>query len=132
MPTNKPRVTFTIDEKQLEKIDKYRFEYKLKNQTQAILSLIENGLDAIAPKDSSNKPDFSKEELEHIKKYRNLDDCGKEVVDFVLNKEYDRFHNSEYIEVAARGGKYKVKREDILDMAERMNSEPYEKDDDLC
>ena len=71
-------------------------------------------------------------EIELIEKYRDLDSHGKEVVDFVLNKEYDRFHNSEYIEVAARGGKYKVKRKDILDLAERMNSEPYEKDDDLC
>lgn len=29
-------------------------------------------------------------ELEHIKKYRELDDHGKEMVDLVLAKEYDR------------------------------------------
>lgn len=29
-------------------------------------------------------------EFEHIKKYRNLDDHGKEMVDIVLEKEYDR------------------------------------------
>ncbi len=75
---------------------------------------------------------FSIPEIKMLKKYRNLDSHGKEVVDYFLNKEYDRFHNSEYIEVAARGGKYKVKRKDILDLAEKINSEPYEKDDDLC
>ena len=29
-------------------------------------------------------------EYEHIKKYRNLDDHGKEMVDFTLEKEYER------------------------------------------
>ena len=29
-------------------------------------------------------------ELELINKYRYLDDCGKEIVDFVISKEYDR------------------------------------------
>lgn len=33
---------------------------------------------------------FSKEEYDHIKKYRTLDTHGKEMVDFVLNKEADR------------------------------------------
>lgn len=32
----------------------------------------------------------SSEEYDHIKKYRELDDHGKEMVDFVLEKEYDR------------------------------------------
>lgn len=89
MPTNKPRVTFTIDETQLNKIDKYRFEYKFKNQTQAILSLIENGLNAIQKESKSNQ-EFSKEEVEQIKKYRTLDKHGKETVDFVLEREWNR------------------------------------------
>lgn len=89
MPTNKPRVTFTIDETQLNKIDKYRFEYKFKNQTQAILSLIENGLNAIQ-KESKPNQEFSKDEMEQIKKYRALDKHGKETVDFVLEREWNR------------------------------------------
>lgn len=32
----------------------------------------------------------SKQEQEHIKKYRALDEHGKKIVDFVLNEEYDR------------------------------------------
>lgn len=45
MPTDKPRVTITMAPEQLRRIDDYRFENKMKNQTQAILSLIEAGLD---------------------------------------------------------------------------------------
>ena len=32
----------------------------------------------------------SKQEQDHIKKYRALDEHGKKIVDFVLNEEYDR------------------------------------------
>lgn len=38
---------------------------------------------------------FSKEEFEHIKKYRVLDTHGKKVVDHVLNDEYDRMTHIE-------------------------------------
>ena len=44
MPTDKPRVTITMTSEQLQRVDNYRFENRLKNQTQAILSLIETGL----------------------------------------------------------------------------------------
>lgn len=104
MPTKKPRVTFTLDEKQLNRIDNYRFNYKLKNQTQAILSLIENGLDALS--DNSYEPEFQKSEIEYIKKYRALDAHGKEMVDFVLEKEYSRCENAasaHLMPVAAHG-----------------------------
>lgn len=75
--------------------------------------------------------DVTFSEYEHIKKYRDLDDHGKEMVDFVLNKESNRCE-SEYMELVARGGKYKVKKADVIELANRLNSEPYERDDDLC
>lgn len=74
---------------------------------------------------------YSKQELDHLEKYHNLDDHGQEVVDLVLNKESDRMAD-EYIEIAARGGKYKVKKADVIELANRINSEPYEEDHDLC
>lgn len=37
-----------------------------------------------------NKSIFSISEMDHIKKYRELDTHGKEMVDLVLNKEYER------------------------------------------
>lgn len=129
MPTKKPRVTFTLDEKQLDRIDKYRFEYKLKNQTQAILSLIEHGLDALS--NNNNEPEFHKLEIEHIKKYRELDAHGKEMVNMVLDKESERCE-SEYMELVARGGKYKVKKADVVEWAKQLDLDDYEEDHDLC
>ncbi len=40
----------------------------------------------IPPKDN----DIALSEYEHIKKYRNLDDHGKKMVDFTLKEEYER------------------------------------------
>lgn len=42
--------------------------------------------------DYYGKPDieFSSSEINHVKKYRVLDDHGKELVDLVLDKEYER------------------------------------------
>ena len=47
MPTDKPRVTFTVSRETLDEIEDYRFEHKCKSQTQAILSLLGKGLAAI-------------------------------------------------------------------------------------
>lgn len=47
MPTERPRVTITVTEEQLKEIEEYRYGNKMKNQTQAILSLVRAGLDEI-------------------------------------------------------------------------------------
>lgn len=70
-------------------------------------------------------------ELEIIKKYRSLDDYGKDIIDTILEKEYARCED-EYIEIAARGGKYKVKKESVVELAKSLDTEPYEVDHDLC
>lgn len=44
MPTEKPRVTITVTEEQLKEIEEFRYSNKMKNQTQAILSLVNAGL----------------------------------------------------------------------------------------
>lgn len=43
--------------------------------------------------DYYGKPDieFSSSEIKHIKKYRDLDDHGRELVDLVLDKEHERY-----------------------------------------
>lgn len=38
------------------------------------------------------QPDFSNSEINHIKKYRELDLHGKKIVDFVLYEEHERCH----------------------------------------
>ena len=48
MPTEKPRITFTVNPETLSKIDDYRYSHKMKNQTQAILSLLERGLSSLS------------------------------------------------------------------------------------
>lgn len=48
MPTEKPRVTITVSEDQLREIEEFRYGNKMKNQTQAILSLVRVGLDELA------------------------------------------------------------------------------------
>lgn len=96
MPTIKPRVTITMDSEQLNKIEEYRFKHRCKNQTQAILSLIEAGFSVleISASNTPNKDAFSTDEMKIIKKYRKLDAHGKEMVDFVLEKESERCENT--------------------------------------
>lgn len=43
MPTDKPRITITMPEEQLEQVKEFQFSNKMKNQTQAILHLVELG-----------------------------------------------------------------------------------------
>lgn len=75
-------------------------------------------------------PVYSKQEIEHIKKYSVLDEHGKEMVDIVLDKEYDRCE-SEYMELVARGGKYKVKKADVVEWLKQLDFDDYKEDHDL-
>jgi len=78
MPTEKPRVTFTISQEKLDLVDTYRFDNKFKNQTQAILSLIEKGLSDLEKKETSL---FSSEAMQLAKDYdTKLDAWGKRQV----------------------------------------------------
>lgn len=72
MPTEKPRVTFTVSQETLAEIDEYRFSTKSKNQTQAILSLIEVGLSVYA---ATAKESFS-----------NISENAQTVVDAEIKK----------------------------------------------
>ncbi len=96
MPTMKPRVTITMNSEQFDKIEEYRFKHRCKNQTQAILSLIEAGFAELETSDEKNsdKSTFSAEIIEMSKKYRKLDSHGKEMVNLVLDKEFDRCENA--------------------------------------
>lgn len=65
-------------------------------------------------------------EMEHINKYRNLDDHGREMVDFVLDAEYQRWkseqENSSLIPMAARNdqeheaGQQELMRQDLNEL----------------
>ena len=95
MPTKKPRVTFALSEEELAVIDKYRFDNHLKNQTQAILSLISIGLDTldIPSSDSRDSENLSSDDRALLDAYHAADPKSRAVVDLVL---------AEYKEKAAR------------------------------
>lgn len=89
MPTEKPRVTFTISQERLSEVENYRFNNKIKNQTQAILSLIDKGLSGIS-KSAEKAPSLSDEVKKVAEHYSKLDSHGREVVRSVLAIEYKR------------------------------------------
>lgn len=89
MPTIKPRVTITMTEEQLNRIEDFRFSKRMKNQTQAILSLIEAGFSVLASKDKA-KIDYDETVALLMQKYEKLDEHGKDMVDTVLDKELTR------------------------------------------
>lgn len=55
MPTDKPRITFTLDEETLNAVEDYKFKYRMKNQSQAILSLIELGMARVLAEDAKKQ-----------------------------------------------------------------------------
>jgi len=82
MPTKKQRITFAISDEEFSRLEEYRFKYKLKNQSQAILSLLEIGLeDYLSEIDKSEKeiapPPLSKEAQELLPKFESLDTSDK-------------------------------------------------------
>lgn len=80
MPTQKPRVTFTISEEELARVEDFRFSNKIKNQTQAILRLIELGLEdylPTSPDDNKKSPSFEDGDMELLKQYHKLDSSDR-------------------------------------------------------
>ena len=92
---------------------------------------------------------LSVEDLQLLKRYNRLDSFGKELTNMVIEKELERSkaqkqekvpdqvgslvanEDSEYIELVARGGKYKVKRADFVKWLEQVNLDDYKIDRSL-
>lgn len=89
MPTEKPRVTFTISKEKLTELEDYRFEHKIKNQTQAILALIDKGLSDFESEIEKASP-MSDEDAKILEDYLSLDLWGKRVVRSVIDEEKAR------------------------------------------
>ena len=122
MPTNKPRVTFALSEGQLERLEDYRIDQRIKNQSQAILSLIEKGLSDIEKSGTTfeEPPEEKRKFDELVKKYRLLDPYGKEAVDCVLDVESRRCEaaRKEQLEQAAEALRKKREQMEAGDMLE--------------
>lgn len=83
MPTENPRVTFAITPDLLAEINAYRYDHRIRNQSQAVLQLIRIGLSA--------EEGASRELPEQMKdRYAALDAHGRRMVQLVLNEEYVR------------------------------------------
>lgn len=96
MPTDKPRVTITMSEDQFEKIENYWHDNKMKNQTQAILSLLDAGLSGIEKK---KQPQLcSSEALKLARDYDELDQHGKKAVRGIADIELARREDTSTVE----------------------------------
>lgn len=92
MPTEKPRVTFTISREGLSALESYQHENKIKNQTQAILSLIEKGLSGAEPA-VKKAPSLSDEAAGIARDYQGLDRWGRRAVRSVISAEQGRMED---------------------------------------
>lgn len=73
MPTQNPRITFTLSQEMYDSIEDYRFTHRMKNLTQAIVSLLNLGLQSLSDAPKEQLPTFSKEEVHLVGTYRAAD-----------------------------------------------------------
>lgn len=93
MPTELPRITFTLTEELREHVDDYKFTHRCKNQTAAINDLIMKGIEALSAQSNptpSKVGDYSHDALMVATKYEGLDDHGKRAVRAILDVELER------------------------------------------
>lgn len=89
MPTKKPRVTITMTPELYEQVEQYQFDNRVKNQTKAIISLLEAGLEDIETIEKRT-PSYSDEALKLASIFDSLDSHGKRILKSVLDEEARR------------------------------------------
>ena len=82
MPTDKPRITFALDTETLKLVEDYKFKNRIKNQSQAIISLIESGLNAIA---AESKAKTESKKAEETKKSPEPEGSEDEKIQMVVS-----------------------------------------------
>lgn len=84
MPTDKPRFTITVDPELMQQIEDFRYSHRIKNQTQAVISLMELGLKEIIKDIPLSTPapadPYSPDEHQLIEDYRSLNNQGQEYI----------------------------------------------------
>lgn len=78
MPTEKPRVSFALSKELLKRIDDFKYENRIKNQSQAIIALINRGFEAVAGTQAELQA-LSKEETDMLNAYRDAMPIAKEI-----------------------------------------------------
>lgn len=82
MPTMNPRITFTVCEEMRKQIEDYMFENRIKNTTQAIVSLINKGFQTVTGEPVQL---FTEDEIEVVELYRQADTIYKGVAMKVMH-----------------------------------------------
>lgn len=100
MPTDKPRITFALDTDTLAAIDDYKFKHRAKNQSQAIISLIERGLASLEAK-NENTP---APEGEEVKEVVSLDETNALLVDMGYIREGEQLSLADLVFLEHIGG----------------------------
>lgn len=79
MPTLNPRITFTVSDETMKAIDEYRFSHRMRNQTQAILSLIDLGFKVLDGNEPIIEPaeKLTDEDKRVLTAYHAADDSAK-------------------------------------------------------
>ena len=79
MPTLNPRITFTVSDETMKAIDEYRFSHRMRNQTQAILSLIDLGFKVLDGNEPIIEPaeKLTDEDRRVLTAYHTADDSAK-------------------------------------------------------
>ena len=96
MGTNMPSISLAIPEDLLRRVDDFKFNSRIKNQTQAVLQLLEKGLSFdeasnVIETDINNIFAYlGEEEGNLVMSWRGLDDYGKMAVKAVLDVELKR------------------------------------------
>lgn len=75
MPTNKPRMMITFNDKELhDRVETYRFENRFKSQNDALMALLDKGIEIMMGENPSKpKEEISHEEKRVLRAYRNAD-----------------------------------------------------------
>lgn len=103
MPTDKPRFTITVDPALMQEIEDYRYNHRIKNQTQAVISLMQRGLQEIMETEFSQPQQpveqYSADEQQLIDDYREFNVEGKKkvrdyVADLADNPKYKKCSES--------------------------------------
>lgn len=74
MPTEKPRFSLSIPQELLNRIDQYRFDNHIKNQTKAVVTLLEIGLTSLGiTPPAPLEPSLSASDTHLLEAYHNAD-----------------------------------------------------------
>ena len=90
MATDKKRFSITVDDELYRKIEDFRFERRIKNQSKAVNELMLLGLAALVGNEIKLGPNLSGADKLLLNRYHALDRHGRELVDIILQKEYER------------------------------------------